>query len=339
MTSYHTLIQRIKRKPVQAARHVVQAGFTLFMLYVGWQFYRFYLHFESMGIEPYVERPAAVEGFLPISALVAVKAWISTGYFDMIHPAGLVLLLFFVTSGIFLKKTFCSWMCPVGTISEGLGRLSQKLFRKTFEPPKWLQYVLYPLKYLLLLFFIKGILIDMPGFVALQFLDSPYNRVSDVKMMLFFIDMSRTALKIILVLILLSMFVKNFWCRFLCPYGAMIGLGSLFRITGIKREPSSCINCDNCTRVCPQGIKVSDQGCVFTPECTACMQCVEACPIPSTLEMTIARKKVNKWVAPAVFFTAFFGVVGLAKLLGIWETAMTYEEFRELVPFAKEIGH
>lgn len=323
----------LKRKPVQFARYATQILFTLFLLYVGYQFYQFYLHFATFGAAPYVERPPAVEGFLPISALLGLRIWFSTGQFDIIHPAGLVLFTFFVGSGIIFRRTFCSWLCPVGTVSEGIGNLGKKIMKRNFQPPKWVNWLITPIKYLILIYFLKAILIDMPLFAVYQFKISDYTKVSDVKMMLFFLDMGKVAFFVILGLLVISLFVKNFWCRFLCPYGALIGLGSLLRITKIKRDETSCIDCNACTRACPNGIQVAKKKAVVTPECTACMQCVEACPVKDTLNMTVATKKVDKWIIPLGFFSLFFIVVVVAKVTGHWHTSITYNEFMELIRF------
>jgi polyferredoxin len=338
MKSKQWYLKQIKRKPVQLTRYVVQAVFLLFLLYVGLRFYQFYLHFETLGKEPFVARPSAVEGFLPISALVALKVWLTSGEFDKIHPAGLVLFTFFIASGIIFRKTFCSWLCPVGTFSEWLGMLGKKLFKRNFEIPEILAWILTPLKYLLLLFFLNMI-IGMSTYSAKYFLDDPYNKISDVKMLLFFLNISGFSLKVIIVLILLSIFFKNFWCRFLCPYGALIGLGSIFRITKVRRNEDTCTNCEMCTKVCPQRIKVSKKKAVNSPNCTACMACVEACPIKDTLNMTVANKKVNKWVIPVAFIALFILVVGIAKITGHWDTVITNSEWKILIPQINQIGH
>ncbi|MDQ0200577.1 4Fe-4S binding protein [Neobacillus ginsengisoli] len=339
MKSKNWYVKRLKRKPVQISRHVVQAVFLLFLLYVGLRFYQFYMHFETLGHKPYVPRPSAVEGFLPISALVALKVWLTSGEFDKIHPAGLVLFTFFVGSGILFRKSFCSWFCPVGTVSEWTGLLGKKLFKRNFEIPQWLVWVLTPLKYLLLLFFLKMIVFDMPTFVAKGFLTDPYNEISDVKMLLFFLNIGGFTLKFIIVMFALSLFFKNFWCRFLCPYGAIIGLGSIFRITKVCRNEDTCINCEMCTKVCPQRIKVHKKQVVATLDCTACMQCVEACRIKDTLNMTVANKKVNKWFVPIAFLVLFILVVGFAKITGHWNTILSYEDWKQLIPDTNNIGH
>lgn len=333
------LYRQFKRKPLSIVRPIGQILFLLFIFYVGFRFYQFYNHFASFGTEPYVERPGSVEGFLPISALVALKVWITTGEFDDVHPAGLLLLTFFIGSGFLFRRSFCSWMCPVGTVSEWIGILGNKLFKKNIDLPKWVTWLLYPLKYLLLGFFLKIILFDMPVEAAKDFLMSPYNQISDIKMLQFFLDISQFTLKLLIILFILSIFFKNFWCRFLCPYGALIGLGSILGLTKIHRNEETCIDCKQCTRVCPQRIKVSEKKSVVTPECTACMQCIEACPVKNTLMMKAGPRKVNKWVIPVAFFSLFFIMVFTAKLTGHWNTALTYEDFKALIPWSNYIGH
>ncbi len=331
--------KKIKKEPIQFVRGTIQLGFLIFLLYVGWQFYRFYQHFATFGVEPFVERPAAVEGFLPISAFVAFKVWLTTGEFDAVHPAGLVLFIFIVISGILFRKSFCSWMCPIGTVGEWVGRLGKKIFKRNFDLPRWVTWFLYPLKYLLLIFFANMIIFNMPVIAAQSFLESPYNKISDAKMLMFFLDISAFSFKVILVIFVLSLFIKNFWCRFLCPYGALIGICGLFGITRITRNEDSCIDCQRCTKVCPQRIKVSKKKNVLTPECTACMQCIEACPVKDTLNVKTVGKKVNKWVIPVAFFTVFALTIIIAKLTGHWETNITYREFQSLFYYLDYIGH
>ncbi|NMD69741.1 4Fe-4S binding protein [Bacillus sp. DNRA2] len=338
------LYKQLKRRPIEFARGTVQLLFLFFILYVGLRFYLFYQHFATSGVMPFVERPSAVEGFLPVSALVGFKVWVSTGEFDQIHPAGLVLFTFIVGSGLLFRRSFCSWICPIGTISEWTGKLGSKLTKKFFKKktidlPKWLTWILSPIKYLILAFFLKYILLDMSPAAALDFMYSQYNVVSDAKMLLFFVNISSFAVKVILVLFVLSLFFKNFWCRFLCPYGAVIGLGSLLGITKIKRNEDTCIDCSACTRVCPQRIKVSEKKAVLTPECSACMLCVEACPVKDTLTVQVAGKKVNKWVVPAAFFVVFAVTYIIARLTGHWQTILTYDDFKYLFSMLDNIGH
>ena len=69
------------------------------------------------------------------------------------------------------------------------------------------------------------------------------------------------------------------------------------------------------------------------------MSCIEACPIKDTLNMTVAKKKVNKWFVPVTFFVLFCIVIGTAKMTGHWNTIITYAEWKQLIPDARYIGH
>jgi polyferredoxin len=331
MKSKKSYFNQMKKRPVQAVRYVVQLSFVVFLLFVAVRLYQFYFHFASYGLTPLVEKPPAVEGFLPLSALMGFKVWFLTGEFDQIHPAGLVLFTFFVGSGLLFRKAFCSWICPIGTVSEWASKLGNKILGKNYDLPWWVIWMFYPMKFLILAFILKIILIDMPLDEVITFLSGSYNKVSDMKLMLFFMNISGAALFFIFVLFVLSMIFKNFWCRLMCPYGALIGLGSLIGITKIKRNEDTCISCEMCTKVCPQGIKVSEMKAVKAPECSSCMHCVEACPVKDTLNMTVAGKKTNKWLIPIAFFVLFFIVISYAKATGHWETTVINKEFKELI--------
>ena len=84
------------------------------------------------------ERPPGVEAFLPIAALLGLRHLVLTGEVHPVHPAGLVILVLVHLLGLVAKKAFCSWVCPIGTLSEALAGLSRRLFRRMLALPRWL---------------------------------------------------------------------------------------------------------------------------------------------------------------------------------------------------------
>jgi len=64
------------------------------------------------------------------------------------------------------------------------------------------------------------------------------------------------ALTVVAILFALSLVVRGFWCRYLCPYGGLLGILGMFSPTRIVRNPKSCIDCSACTHACPAFIKV-----------------------------------------------------------------------------------
>lgn len=322
-------------------RQVVQWAFLAWCIFLGIQFGLFVRHFETFGQSPAYIRPPGVEGFLPIGALVSLKAWLTSGTIDPVHPAALVLFVTFVAMALLAKKSFCSWLCPVGTLEEGLWKTGRRIFGRNFRMWRWLDVTLRFAKYVLLLFFAKLILVDMPAMALHGFLKSPYWAIADVKMLHFFTGMSLTALIVIAALALLSMLYKNFWCRYLCPYGALLGLFSLFSPLKIRREADACSSCGGCSRTCPAGIDVMRKSAVRSVECTACLTCVANCPTRDALGVgtRLPHKHLPPWGFALTVLLLFGGGVAFGMLTGHWETSLTYQDYQVLIPQAGRLGH
>jgi polyferredoxin len=255
--------------------------------------------------------------------------WIYSGALNTIHPAGTFILIAIIAVSLIMKKSFCSWMCPVGTLSESLWMAGQKLFKKNITVWRWLDYPLRSLKYLLLLFFVYSI--AMMSVKELEiFINSPYNKVADIKMYLFFAEISEFSLWVIIGLMLFSVVIKNFWCRYLCPYGALLGITGLLSPFRITRSAESCIDCELCTKVCPSNIKVHAVGQVWSDECTSCLRCVEECPVKETLVLRTRRQtaSVPPWVFGTLVVGLFMAITGLAIIAGHWHNSVSKEEYR-----------
>ncbi len=117
------LVRRATPDRSQRIRHIVQALFVALNGWLGLQFLVWVRYFERGGQGLYLPRPAGVEGWLPIAGLMNTKYFLATGRVPPIHPAAMFLFAAFVAMSLLLKKAFCSWLCPVGTLSEYLGKL------------------------------------------------------------------------------------------------------------------------------------------------------------------------------------------------------------------------
>lgn len=321
------------------ARLIVQLYFAIVSVVIGVQFARFVAQAQG-GADTLPVRPPGVEGYLPISGLMGIVDWIHQGQLNGIHPAATWLLLIFLAASLLFRRSFCSWICPVGLLSELLARAGQRLFGRNFRLPLWLDRVLRSIRYLLLGFFVWAILM-MTARELQSFIQSPYNRVADVKMFLFFVRMSTTAAVSILVLCLASVFVHGAWCRYLCPYGALIGLAGWFSPARVHRNHDRCIQCGLCDRVCMSRLPVSRKQSVGGVECTGCLDCVSVCPVDDTLEMRTAGRRWSPLaygLAIAVLFAV--GYVG-GHLTDHWRTQISDREYigRIAEIDAPEYGH
>lgn len=330
----------VAEKPAQFWRRVVQYGFLAITLWIGFTFTAF-VNALNNGITPPFARPPGVEAFLPISSLMSLKYWVATGVIHPAHPAGLVVFVLILVSAVALKKGFCSWICPVGLFSEQLEGLHRRLFRRRLVVPELIDLPLRALKYLLLAFFGWVILVMMPAAALGKFLDAPYNRVADLKMWEFFAHITPTALTVLVVLAGLSVLIPYFWCRYLCPYGALLGFLSLFSPLKVRRNAQTCIDCKACTKICPAAITVHRLNAVVSDECHACLKCVDACPVRDTLQLQPprTRRRVPGWAYALILASLFLLGTGLARAAGHWRNDMQLADYQYHIQHLDEYSH
>src|SRR4051812_30802340 len=161
---------------------MMQFTFLLLNAWIGIQFYLFVRYYESGGQSFRAGRPAGVEGWLPIASLMNLKVLLLTGRLPAIHPAGTLLLIAFLAASLIFRKSFCGWLCPVGTASEYLWRFGRRLFGRNFRLPRGVDVALRSIKYILMSLFIY-VVVAMSVPAIRSFLESPYGMVDDVKML------------------------------------------------------------------------------------------------------------------------------------------------------------
>jgi len=326
-------------------RRGFQVAFLLLNIWIGTAFYLWVRGFETASHLRSVTRPAGVEGWLPIAGLMNFKYWLSTGRLPATHPAAMFLFITFVAIAFLLRKAFCSWLCPVGTLSEYLWRAGRQIFRRNFQLPRWLDISLRSLKYLLLGFFVSAAA-NMSARSIEEFMHSPYGAIADVRMLNFFRTLSETAAIILAVLVVLSVLVQNFWCRYLCPYGALLGIVSIFSPLRIRRSEDACIDCAKCAKVCPSALPVDKLVTIKSAECTGCLECVAVCPADGALQLSLPQwtrtpneGRLPAWALAAGIAVLFLGIVGYAKASGYWKGDVPDYVYRQLISHANAVDH
>ena len=323
-------IIRNTEKPIQKYRFIVQSVFALLCVWIGVEMFLFIQSLEWGVTAGFYDRPPGVDGFLPISSMMSFYLFLTTGELHSAHPAGAFIFFGIILMSFVVGKSFCSWLCPVGFLSELIGDFGEKIFKKKIKLPKFFDYPLRSLKYLMLAFLFYSVFFLMTTLAVKSFLDSPYNLVSDIKMFYFFADISRFSLIVISILFLLSIPLRNFWCRYLCPYGALLGVLNFLSPTKIKRNPISCIDCGLCAKACPSFIKVDKVKTVLSDECTSCFNCIDVCPVADTLDLKSilpSKKKINKRYAAIGFVSIFLIVTGIGMYTGNWGNNISKEEY------------
>lgn len=231
---------------------------------------------------------ASLHAICPFGGVVSIYNLISTGVLvKKIHESSVVLMAIVFISALMLGPLFCGWICPFGTFQEWFSTIGRKIFKKrynTFIPYKFDRYLRF-LRYGVLIWVLimtawsgKIIFADYDPYYALfQFWTG---------------EVAITAFISLFVVLLLSLFVERPFCKYACPYGAVLGLFNLIRIFPLRRNASTCINCSKCDKACSMNIPVSKSGRVVDHQCISCYECTSgdgSCPVPATLEFTTLK--------------------------------------------------
>ncbi|PKU22988.1 4Fe-4S binding protein [Telmatospirillum siberiense] len=326
----------------QKIRTAIQYFFILINIYIGTQFYFWVRFFETRGVGTPPVRPAGVDGWLPIAGLLNLKYFLTTGRVPSVHPAAMFLLVAFLTISLLLKKSFCSWLCPIGTLSEHLWRLGQRVFGKSFRLPVWPDRILKGSKYLLL-----GFTLSLAGSMSASgidiFMHQPFGILADVKMLNFFRHIGEKTLEGLALLAFLSVVIPNFWCTYLCPYGALMGIVSLASPMKIRRNANVCTGCGRCTRACPARLPVDRSSKIISAECTACLRCLSTCPHPGALNFSLRIVRAPSRSGNAVWiFASLLLLLAIPIFAGVshhWQGDVPDAVYRDLVPMADQVGH
>ena len=203
---------------------------------------------------------------------------IAGGSFVLSENIGRIILIL----GVFLitlvwGRFFCGFICSFGAMQDllnSIGKLIPFKIKVPEKADKWLKL----LKYALLAFVAVGVW----GFsVTGDTVWSPwtvfgvYSSFSGWSSLKYFLTLGGVFL---LLIIIGSLFIERFFCRYLCPLGALFSLVSRFRIYSLKRKPDKCGNCKLCTSKCSMGIPLYKYEKVRSGECINCMKCTSVCP-------------------------------------------------------------
>ncbi|MDR2892077.1 MAG: 4Fe-4S binding protein [Deltaproteobacteria bacterium] len=326
-------------------RRYIQLALVAIFIYAGWEFYRYYLW--AVGSSPdFYPRPPASEAFLPISALVGLKRWWLGNGFDPVHPAGLTIFIAAIIIALVARKSFCGYLCPVGWFCGLIDRLGARLLNPlgiSRRPGKIIYRIISLPKYLLLGLLAWAILVGMGPADVEAFLFSPYNKICDSKMLLFFIEPSTNTLIGLGVLLLGSFLVQGFWCRGFCPYGALLGIFAWFSPLAVWRDKQNCTYCRRCVRACPTGIAVHEAHRVSSPECQGCLECVAACPEPDCLSVRAGygqkAVRVSNRLIPLLCLALLFLFIAGAKVTDNWQSKVSPIELKMYHQAIYSLGH
>lgn len=290
--------------------------------------------------------PAAQDLFFHLDPLVGIASMLASRSWIAPMALGIVTVVLAIIAG----RAWCSWVCPLGTVLDWTP--SRRPRRKNLDiHPNW-RYVKYFFLFTVLLAALAGsltlIVLDpitvlfrtlagvvLPGLGwLLETTEGWLYGVGWLRTIVegfdgavrgwlitgqpFFLPNLAIAGLFVMVLVLNAV-RPRFWCRYLCPLGALLGLFSHLAPVSHHVDTGKCISCNRCAVTCPTGaIDPEKQFSAYTAECTTCLECMEICPTlaisfnprrsTGTREMVPSRRR---------FLASLGGAIAGAVLLGI----------------------
>lgn len=226
-----------------------------------------------------------IDPLVSLSTAIAARSWVWS-----LVCAAIILLVC-----VFIPRGFCGYLCPLGTLIDLFDwAVGRRVTRFRVPDDGWWVHLKYYVLLGTLIAALCGVLVS--GYVAaipvltrgMLFLFEPlqagasrgWHNVPAPNIGHF------VSLALFVAVLGLGLLKPRFWCKYVCPSGAVFSLGNLFRVSERKVE-SSCINCNKCVEICPFDAIKPD----FTTrvsDCTLCQTCGGVCP-------TQAIKFVERW--------------------------------------------
>jgi polyferredoxin len=258
--------------------------------------------------------PYPVSFFLQLDPLTALVSALSTRTLYR----GLLWSLAILIPTLFLGRFFCGWICPLGTLNHFLSswkserkRGTERLERNRYK--KWQTWKYYLLIAGLVSALFGGSLIGMldPISLTVRSLGTSMFPATNNALDAFLGALHRSPVAglrtigygaqlvlnetllsfrqphfrqafflgaIFIALLVFNLRITRFWCRALCPLGALLGIVSRWSILGLEKFPSHCDDCNRCLLDCQGGDDPLPNAKWRKAECHLCFNCVGECP-------------------------------------------------------------
>lgn len=279
---------------LRLARAAVQTVMVLLAGYVGWA------HQNANG--------NPLDTVCPFGAVASLPTTIATGgsYLPIISDSNFILLGALIIVTLLAGGIFCGWLCPFGALQDAIYGIRKFFWKKTLVIPEKVDKYLRYLKYALLIL----VLVMSATKLTLWFTEfDPYRAFFH-----FGIETEFAFIAIGFILIS-TILIERFWCRYLCPLGAIVAPLSKLGLLKLKKN-DKCTSCNLCMKKCSMGLKeINDVG------CNNCMDCVTACN-PDGISVYSGKKKTNykhTGIAATGIILAVVLVLG-SMGAGVWTT-------------------
>lgn len=243
-------------------------------------------YLSSIGIDMNWISESTFHYICPICGVTSIYQFLTSSTLFVVKmksTLGIVIGLVIMAS-VLLGPLICGFICPFGAVQDFTANIGKKIFKRKYNNfiPKKVHDKLKYLRYVTLI--AAFILTGASGGVMFLEKINPYHGFLSI----FKGAVSVTGLSVLALVIIVSLFEQRPWCKYLCPYGAFLGLFNKIKVFRIVRKRSTCIGCRKCSRQCPMKIDVHEAEEVRELRCISCMECVDdnVCPKDRTVSCT-----------------------------------------------------
>lgn len=235
---------------------------------------------------------ASIHTICPFGGVASIYQYLTTGRLvKKVHESALVLMYISFFLAVLFGPVLCGWICPLGSIQEWFSKIGRRIFKNKFNG-------FIPYKYDKHLRFLRYGVLAWVIYITAVSAELAFNNIDPYSALfhLWSSEIATGGLIVLIITLVASLFVERPWCKYACPYGALLGLTNLFRVFKIRRNSSTCISCNICDKACPMNIQVSKMEAVKNHQCISCMKCTseETCPVGDTVEFTSSSKKYKE---------------------------------------------
>ena len=282
-----------------------------------------YLHIHSGPAYP------SIHAICPFGGIENLWAWLAgRANLQKLFTGTMTLFFFVLFFSLLFGRTFCGYICPFGALQEFFGKISKKKFSIPKKADKYLRL----LKYIILVFAAFMAWITVSIWISPY---DPYVAFAHIWSGGELFKENGIGFVILIVVISLSVFIPRFFCRYLCPTGALYGIISKLSPFRVKRE--ACADCGQCSKDCPMDVAVDKLSTVSTAECISCGKCIGVCPSKNNaLSMSLFGKKIKPLVFSIAAIIIFFGSITVLDVFGYMQvTVPTIENIEQSGDYLK----
>ena len=232
----------------------------------------------------------AFDVFCPFGAIETLLPFLTTGQtLKTTSPLNFTIFMGVLGVSLLAGRAFCGWMCPIGSLQDFLTKISRRLFGnkkiqlagKQFRLPykisprndAWLR----SLKYLIL-----AVILLASTFAIYP----PLREICPARAIFSFQLTTPLLWSVLIIFVITSMVNKRFWCKYLCPLGAVLAPFNKISPLRLVLNKASCTNCRQCDAACPMDIPDLTNN-LRSAECIECLECQETCNEKDALELRL----------------------------------------------------